>query len=97
VTHTESHEDQRRNGGFSLFFAFVGGALLGGAAAVLFAPRSGAETRRRIAGAVGDAKDVASHMPEAIREASSAAQAAFAAALRKSSGEHEQAAARHHS
>ena len=97
MMHTESHEEQRRNGGLTLFFAFVGGALLGGAAAVLFAPRSGAETRRRIAGAVDDAKDVASHMPEAIREASSAAQAAFAAALKQSSGEHEHEAARHHS
>jgi gas vesicle protein len=70
-----------------LFLAFVGGALVGGAAAVLYAPRSGAETRRRIAGAVDDSKDVASRMPQAIREASSAAQAAFAAALKASAGE----------
>ena len=96
MTHTESHEEQRRNGGLTMFFAFVGGALLGGAAAVLFAPRSGAETRRRIAGAVDDAKGFASHMPEAIRDASSAAQAAFAASLKESSGEREHAA-RHHS
>jgi gas vesicle protein len=73
-----------RNGGLSLFLAFVGGALVGGAAAVLFAPCSGAETRRRITGAVDDTKGIASRMPKAIREASSAAQDAFAAALDRS-------------
>ena len=69
-----------------LFLAFAGGALVGGAAAVLFAPRSGAETRRSITGAVDDTKEFASRMPQAIREASSAAQAAFAAALKEGAG-----------
>jgi gas vesicle protein len=76
-----------RSGGLTLFLAFVGGALVGGAAAVLFAPRSGAETRRRIAGAVGGTKELASRVPQAIRDASSAAQAAFAPALKDSAGE----------
>ncbi len=76
-----------RNGSLMLFLAFAGGALVGGAAAVLFAPRSGAETRRRITGAVHDTKEVASRMPKAIREASSAAQAAFGAALKESAAE----------
>jgi gas vesicle protein len=75
-----------RNGALTLFLAFVGGALIGGTAAVLFAPRSGAETRRRITGAVDETKEVASRMPQAIREASSAAQAAFAASLKDSAG-----------
>lgn len=76
-----------RNGPLTLFLAFVGGALVGGAAAVLFAPRSGAETRRLITGAVDDTKDAASRIPQAIHEASRAAQAAFAAALSESGGE----------
>jgi gas vesicle protein len=80
MTQTE----QPRNGGFMLFLAFVGGALFGGAAAVLLLPHSGPETRRRITGAVDDAKELASRMPGAIREASSAAQTAFAAALKDS-------------
>jgi gas vesicle protein len=70
-----------------LFLAFAGGALVGGAAALLLAPRSGVETRRRITGAVHDAKGVTSRVPQAIREASSAAQAAFAAVLKESEGE----------
>jgi gas vesicle protein len=76
-----------RNGGLTLFLAFVGGALVGGAAAMLFAPRSGAETRRRISGAVDETKDVASRMPQAIRQASTAAQTAFTATLKKGAGE----------
>jgi len=91
----ESQMEHPRSGGFALFFAFVGGALLGGAAAVLFAPRSGAESRRRITGAVEDAKELASRMPQAIRDASGAAQAAFTTAMKESSGEH--APARRHS
>jgi gas vesicle protein len=75
--------DHPRNGGLVLFLAFVGGALVGGAAAVLLAPRSGPEMRRRISGAVHDTKRI----PQAIREASSAAQAAFAAALKETGEE----------
>jgi len=76
-----------RDGGFSLLLAFLGGALLGGTAALLLAPRSGAETRRRIGGAVGDARELASRVPSAIRQASGAAQAAFTTALKESDGE----------
>ncbi len=83
MTQTE----QPRNGGLMLFLAFAGGALVGGAAALLLAPRSGEETRRRITGAANDTKEVASRVPQAIRKASSAAQAAFVAALKESEGE----------
>ena len=79
--------EHRRNGGLTLFLAFAGGALVGGAVAALFADRSGAETRRRIRGAVEGTKELASRMPQVIREASSAAQAAFAAALKESAGD----------
>ena len=98
MTQTE----QPRNGGLTPFFAFLGGALVGGVAALLFAPRSGAETRRRITGALDDTKGFASRMPQAIREASSAAQAAFNEALNEGAGEHaavstRRPAARNHS
>lgn len=32
----------------SLFYAFLGGALIGGAAAVMFVPAKGSELRRKI-------------------------------------------------
>jgi len=83
VTQTE----KPRIGGLTLFLTFIGGALVGGTVAVLLAPRSGAETRRLIAGTVDDTKDVASRIPQAIHEAVGAAQAAFAAALKKSERE----------
>jgi gas vesicle protein len=82
MTHTETQAAQHGNGGLLLFLAFVGGAVVGGLGAVLLTPRSGAETRRRLSGAVEGTKEVASRMPQAFREASSAAQAAFAAALK---------------
>lgn len=79
--------EQSRSSGLTFLFAFVGGALAGATAALLFAPRSGTETRRRITGAVEDSREVASRVPRAVREASRAAQAAFAAALKEYAGE----------
>jgi gas vesicle protein len=94
---TQAETEHPRAGGFTLVLAFIGGALVGGSAALLLAPRSGAETRRRITGAVGNTREVASRMPGAIREASTAAQAAFTAALKESAGEDGAAPGRHHS
>jgi gas vesicle protein len=73
--------DRFEPGGVILFLAFPGGALVGGAAAVLLAPRSRTAARTRILDGVSEAKDVASRVPKVIREAASAAQAAFAKAL----------------
>lgn len=94
---TQPQTDHPRGGGLSLFLAFVGGALVGGTAALLLAPRSGVETRRRITGAAVDTREVASRMPGAIREASSAAQAAFTAALKESAGADGASSERRHS
>jgi gas vesicle protein len=74
-------DDRQGFGGFALLFAFVGGALVGGVAAVLLAPRSGAETRRRLIARVDDSRDMVARVPQAIREASTAAQDAFSATL----------------
>lgn len=48
----------RRNNPGSTLGAFVGGAILGGLVALLFAPRSGAETRGMIRDYVDDEMDV---------------------------------------
>lgn len=79
MTHHEAHAS---NGGFTLFLTFVGGALAGGIAAALLTPRSGPEMRRRIGGAVGETTEVAARVPQALRDASSAAQEAFTAAMK---------------
>jgi gas vesicle protein len=76
--------EQPRHVGLTLFLAFVGGALVGGTAAVLLAPCSGKETRRRIAGAARGSRELGSRVPQALRDASSAAQAAFATSMRES-------------
>jgi gas vesicle protein len=78
------YEEQHHHGGSSPFLAFLGGVLVGGIVAVLYAPRSGAETRRRILGAVEETKGLATRVPEAIREASSAAQGAYKASMKES-------------
>lgn len=79
--------------GLSILLAFAGGAFLGGAAAALFTPVSGPEARRRVAGAVdqgrqrlsalaGDGAEAAGRLPQALREASSAATEAFSEAMK---------------
>jgi gas vesicle protein len=94
---TQAEMVQPRSGTFALFFSFLGGALVGGVTALLLAPRSGAETRRRIAGAVESSRATAARLPSALRRASGAAQSAFAAALKKSQGEDGIGADGHHS
>jgi len=55
----------------------VVGALAGGLAALLMAPRSGAETRARLRRVVDDSRERAERLPGAVREATEAAVEAF--------------------
>ncbi|MCQ2266439.1 MAG: YtxH domain-containing protein [Bacteroidaceae bacterium] len=50
---------------FSLFAAFIGGAALGAAAGILFAPESGRETRRKL---VEQSNRMADRVKEALAE-----------------------------
>jgi len=73
------------NAGFGaggIFLAFLGGALAGTAAALLLAPRSGAETRATIGDAVGQTGDRVRRARMAAREAASAAKEAFTESMR---------------
>jgi gas vesicle protein len=74
-------QDELGSGGIGLFLAFAGGALVGGVAAILLAPRTGAETRQLLAGKLDDSRELAARVPQAISEASTAAKDAFSAAL----------------
>jgi gas vesicle protein len=67
------HEDRdviviERDGGAG-FGAVLLGALLGLAAGMLFAPRSGAETRRMLSKRLEEAKDLAEETVERVGEA----------------------------
>lgn len=66
--------------GFSagqMMFAVLGGALAGGVAGLLLAPRPGAETRAFWHKLIDQAKDGMARLPNALREASTAAVEAF--------------------
>ena len=64
------------------FFAFLGGAAAGAAAAYLTAPRSGAESRRKLQAIADDTRDTANRVPVALRKATEAARDAFNEALK---------------
>lgn len=75
-------ETRRERGGFGLLLAFLGGAVVGGAVAMLLAPRSGPEIRRKIAEMAEQGKGKAERVPVAVREARHAAATAFAQAMK---------------
>jgi gas vesicle protein len=81
-------ENERRGmGGFGAALTFVCGALAGAVAALLLAPRSGDETRRRISDAAGRSRDRVGRLGVAAREATAAAREAFTDALNAKSSE----------
>ncbi len=60
-----------------LFATFLGGAATGVAIALLTAPKSGKESRERIAGYLHQKGDAAARLPSAVKAASHAAKEAF--------------------
>jgi gas vesicle protein len=65
-----------------MFMAFLGGAMVGTAAALLLAPGSGEETRARLGGAFKDARDQVRRAPMAAAAAVEAAKEALAEGMR---------------
>lgn len=80
----------RQRQGYSigqLLLAFAGGAAAGAATAILMAPRSGAETRRRIKERARDKRERIGRIPSQMREAY---HSAAGAAQRRFGSSHEQ-------
>ena len=67
----------------SIFLAFLGGTVVGGVAALLFAPRSGEQTRKRIVQMAETGREKAERVPVAVREAGHAATVAFEKAMKQ--------------
>jgi len=67
--------------GGHLIVAAVAGAVLGAGIALLLAPKSGKETREWLAKYLQESKDIARRLPEALKQASSAAEATLAKTL----------------
>ena len=70
------HHNCGCNGG-QMFFAFLGGALVGATAALLLAPQSGRETRQQLKGLAENAKEAMGRVPEALQNATLAAKEAI--------------------
>lgn len=78
---TENVTTRSGYGGMGVALAFLGGALAGAGLTLLWAPRSGPETRKRIAGAVHDSTDQIKRARLAATAAASAAREAFTDAM----------------
>lgn len=66
-----------------MLLAFLGGTVVGGVAALLFAPRSGEQTRKRIVEMAETGREKAERVPAAVREAGHAATLAFDKAMKQ--------------
>lgn len=73
--------------GLGIFFAFLGGAAVGAGVALLMAPTSGEETRKKIQELANQQKDKAARVPKALKsayaQASEVAKDAFSEAYRE--------------
>jgi gas vesicle protein len=78
-----SRDEGRRSPGFAHFFlAVLGGAAAGAVTAYLTAPRSGADSRRRLQAVADDTRETVQRVPDALRKATEAARDAFNDTLR---------------
>jgi gas vesicle protein len=73
--------ETRGYGAGHVLLALLGGAMAGAAVAFLTAPRSGAESRRKLRAIADDTRDTVARVPTAVRKATEAAREAFNDAL----------------
>lgn len=81
-------ETRGGSGALGILAGFLAGAVIGTVATILLAPRSGAETRRRIAERADRSKETLERAGIAAKEAAAAARTAFTAALHEERGTH---------
>jgi len=82
--NSEKCDGSCRASGFSHFLmALLGGAAAGATVAYFTAPRSGADSRRRIQDVADEAREAATRLPIAVRRATEAAREAFNDSLRE--------------
>lgn len=70
-------------GAGGILLAFLAGAAVGGVAALLLAPRSGADTRKLLVELGDDAREKIGRVPGALRDAEKAAVGTFTDAMKK--------------
>ncbi len=75
--------EAREHTGLKMFIAFLGGALAGAVTTLFLAPRSGEETRKRLAEMAERGREAAVRVPVAVREARNAATEAFSEAMKE--------------
>ena len=85
---TENETTRSSYGGMGMALAFLGGALAGAGLTLLLAPRSGPETRKRIAEAVHDSTDQVERVRAAATAAANAAREAFTEAMHETHEPH---------
>jgi gas vesicle protein len=81
-------ETRSGTGVLGVLAGFLGGALVGTVVTMLLAPRSGAETRRRIVERAERSKEALGRVGTAAKEATSAARTAFTTALHEEPAPH---------
>lgn len=81
-------ETRSGTGVLGVLAGFLGGALVGTVVTMLLAPRSGAETRRKIVEKAERSKEALARAGTAAKEATSAARTAFTTALHEESTPH---------
>lgn len=75
--------DESGYSGAQVLLAFLAGALVGSAAALLSTPRTGSDTRDAVRGWAQTAGSKAGRLPDVLRQAGEAARRAFNESLRE--------------
>ena len=87
IEGNETNIERQGYGIGHLFLAFVGGAAVGAATALLLAPQDGARSRSWVRDLFNLSRDRAGKVPKAFQDAADAAKEAFIAAIGEGKGD----------